>query len=305
MELKDLRYFVAVAEELHFGRAAARLHISPPPLTQRIKALEQALGVLLLKRTKRTVTLTAAGATLLGEARRLLVQAEGLAVTAQRAARGETGHLRAGVVGSAIFSQARDVQATLARRLPDVRLVWHELSSVEQMESLRENRLDLGLVTTAIAQEGVVLGRTIREPLVVALPSNHRLAARAAIPLQMLSNEVFILGARHLSPGLYDRVISACDAAGFSPDVDHQAGHMMTYISLVAIGAGVSLVPASMAKAGMAGVTFVRIRGPVPYSEVSLAWNPDNPSPVLARVLDLLNARVAPRGTTSRRPSSA
>jgi DNA-binding transcriptional LysR family regulator len=114
----------------------------------------------------------------------------------------------------------------------------------------------------------------------------------------MLSNEVFILGARHLSPGLYDRVISACDAAGFSPDVDHQAGHMMTYISLVAIGAGVSLVPASMAKAGMAGVTFVRLKGNVPYSEVSLAWSPANPSPVLARVLQLLKARYSRRGSS-------
>jgi DNA-binding transcriptional LysR family regulator len=288
MDLRDLRYFVAVAEELHFGRAAARLRISPPPLTQRIKALEQELDVLLLRRTKRSVALTAAGSALLVEARRLLIQADGLAATVHRAARGEIGHLRAGVVGSAIFSQARDVQATLARLLPDVRLVWHEMSSVEQMESLRDNRLDLGLVTASTAPEGVVLGRTIREPLVVALPSTHPLASRSTIALQMLRDEVFILGARHLSPSLYDRVISACAAAGFSPHVDHQAGHMMTYISLVAIGAGISLVPASMAKAGMAGVTFVRLKGPVPYSEVSLAWNPHNVSPVLARVLELL-----------------
>lgn len=288
MDLRDLRCFVAVAEELHFGRAAARLRISPPPLTQRIKALEQQLDVLLLKRTKRSVALTAAGSALLVEARRLLIQADGLAATVHRAARGEIGHLRAGVVGSAIFSQARDVQATLARLLPDVRLVWHEMSSVEQMESLRDNRLDLGLVSASTAPEGVVLGRTIREPLVVALPSTHRLASRSTIAMQTLRDEVFILGARHLSPSLYDRVISACAAAGFSPHVDHQAGHMMTYISLVAIGAGISLVPASMAKAGMAGVTFVRLKGPVPYSEVSLAWNPHNVSPVLARVLELL-----------------
>lgn len=288
MDLRDLRCFVAVAEELHFGRAAARLRISPPPLTQRIKALEQQLDVLLLKRTKRSVALTAAGSALLVEARRLLIQADGLAATVHRAARGEIGHLRAGVVGSAIFSQARDVQATLARLLPDVRLVWHEMSSVEQMESLRDNRLDLGLVSASTAPEGVVLGRTIREPLVVALPSTHRLASRSTIAMQTLRDEVFILGARHLSPNLYDRVISACAAAGFSPHVDHQAGHMMTYISLVAIGAGISLVPASMAKAGMAGVTFVRLKGPVPYSEVSLAWNPHNVSPVLARVLELL-----------------
>ena len=288
MDLRDLRSFLLVAEELHFARAAQRLHISPPPLTQRIKALEQQMGVLLFKRTRRSVALTAAGASLVEAARRLVHDAEQLPATVQRAARGETGQLRAGVSGSALFSQARELQALVASALPDVRIVWHELSSVEQLELLQQNRIDLALVSTAVAFQGLAVARTIREPFVVAMPSSHRFAAHRAIALERLKDEIFILGHRHLSPAAYDRVISACNTAGFSPIVDHQVGHLMTYISLVAIGAGVALVPVSMAKAGMAGVNFVRIKGKAPYSEVSLAWNTSNLSPLVGKVLELL-----------------
>ena len=304
MELKDLRCFVAVAEELHFGRAAARLHISAPPLTQRIKQLERELGVLLFHRTKRSVAISAAGAALLDEARLLLLHADSLVTTVHRAARGDAGHLRAGLIGSAVFLQGRNLQTEISRKLPGVRLVWHELSSVDQIQAIRQRRLDLGLVNTPIAHEGIALGFPIREPLAVAVPASHPLAKRTSVPLRNLRNEVFVLGARHLSPGFYDRIISACDAAGFSPTIDHQAGHMLTYLSLVAIGAGVSLVPSSMANAGLAGVRFLRIQGTAPYAEISLAWNPDDKSPMLARVLELFRLHVQRAPSSARHASS-
>jgi len=294
MELRDLRYFVAVAEELHFGRAAARLHISAPPLTQHIKRLESQLSVVLFNRTKRTVAITAAGSALLKEARQMLAQADSLAIAVQRAGRGETGQLRAGVIGSSIFSKARDLQTQMSRLLPDAHLVWYEMSSVEQVQAIQQKRLDLGLIITPIDHEGLVVRRAVREPLVAAIPSTHALAKRTSIPLRLLKDEVFILGARHISPGYYDRFISACNAAGFSPHVAHQASHMLTYISLVAIGAGVSLVPASMAKAGLSGVSFLRIQGKAPYSEVSIAWNPANNSPLLSRALAALKIPSLP-----------
>jgi DNA-binding transcriptional LysR family regulator len=310
MELRDLRYFVVLAEELHFGRAARRLSISAPPLTQRIKRLEAEVGVLLFKRTKRSVAITAAGVVLLVEARHILQQANGIVPALRRAARGETGTLRVGVIGSAIFSWARVVQEAMADRLPDVHVVWQELSSVAQVDALRQGRLDLGLVNTPIEHAGIKVGRPIREPLVAAMSVDHRLAGRRSIALEALRDEVFVVGARHLSPGYYDRFISACNAAGFTPNVDHQAGHMFTYISLVAIGAGVSLVPRSMASAGFTGVAYVRIANPALFVEVSPAWDPANPSPVLRRALTLLDfgseafhaRRRAPRIARATRP---
>jgi DNA-binding transcriptional LysR family regulator len=302
MELRDLRYFIAVAEELHFGRAAARLHISPPPLTQHIKRLEAMLDVSLFNRTKRSVALTPGGAALLVHARQLLAQADSLANIVQRASLGEAGYLRTGVIGSSIFSNARTLQALLAKRLPDVRLVWHELSSREQIEAIQRDRLDLGFIITPIDHEGLVVRAAIREPLVVVVPSSHPLAVRKSIRLESLKHEAFVLCPRHVSPGYYDRFISACNAAGFSPNVVHHAEHMLTYIGLVALGAGVSIVPASMIHSGIAGVSFLKILGTHPYSEVSLVWKPDNDSPVLARVLQAIEWPILPKRAGAYRP---
>lgn len=289
---------MVLAEELHFTRAAARLHMSPPPLTQRIKKLEAQTGVLLFHRTKRAVALTPAGLVLLDEARKLLQQASHVAPMLQRAARGEAGSIRVGVAGSAIFSHAKRMQREVSKHLPEVRLIWHELSSVEQIESIREKRLDVGLLNTPIEHRGVALGQPLREPLVAVMSTTHRLASRSTIELKALRDEVFIVGARHLSPGYYDRFISACNVAGFAPNVDHQAGHLFTYISLVSIGAGVSLVPASMADAGLAGVSYVRIRGSPLTSEVSLAWSKTDPSPVTTRVLRVMASAASSRAVS-------
>lgn len=285
MEIRDLRSFVAVAEELHFGRAAARLHISPPPLSQRIKSLEQQLGAQLFVRTKRSVALTPAGVILLTEARRLCQRVDELPRMTQRAARGEANEVRVGVVGAAIYSQARALVADMTRLVPDIRLVWRVLSSVEQLREIRENRLDLGLVNTPIEHDDVMIKPLVRERLVVVMPSTHKYAKRKSIPLRLLRDEVFVIGERHLAPIYYDRVIAAFNAAGISPMIEHQAQSIIAYIGLVAIGVGMSIVPASLTRMGLSGVVFVGIKDDVPASELSVAWNPKNISPVLELAL--------------------
>lgn len=291
MDPSDLRAFLAVAEELHFGRAATRLHITPPPLTRHIQRIERELGARLFDRTKRSVAITAAGKVLVEQARHLLALVESLPGQVQRAARGETGILRTGVISTALFSQARKLQTAIRRSLPDVRVAWHVLSSSEQVHAIRLDRLDLGFVNTPIEHEGLLLRRVLREPLVAALPSTHRLAARTSIPLLALKDEIFIVATRERVPSFYDRFISSCHAAGFEPKLEHQRQTMVSFLGLVAIGAGVSVVPASMMKVAVEGATFVRLQGAAPYSELSVAWSPKNAAPVLARALTLLTVR--------------
>jgi len=287
MSPADLHAFLAVAEELHFGRAAARLHVTPPPLTRHIQKLEREVGARLFERTKRSVALTSAGRVLVGEARRLLATLDGLPGLVQRAARGDTGTLRVGVISAALFSQARAFEAAMRRSLPHARIAWQVQSSAEQVEALRQNRLDLGFVHTPIEHEGLALRPVLRESLVVALPAAHRLAARRAVSLRALKDEVFVVATRDRVPSYYDRFIAACHTAGFEPRLEHQRQTMVNFLGLVAIGAGVTVVPASMMRVHVDGVTYVRLAGTGPFSELSAAWNPANTSPVLARALAL------------------
>jgi len=288
MEPADFRVFLAVAEELHFGRAAARLKITPPPLTRHIQRIERELGARLFDRTRRAVALTAAGAALVGEARRLLAQLEALPGHVLRAAGGDSGTLRAGVISAALFSQAPLLQAAVRKAMPAVHVEWHIESSADQVEAVRLGRLDLGFVHTPIEHEGLALRRVLREPLIVALPAAHPLAKRKTIPLRALENDVFIVATRERVPSYYDRFVAACHAAGFVPKLEHQRQTMVNFLGLVAIGAGVTVVPASVARIAVAGTIYVRLAGDVPYSELSVAWDPANPSPVLARALRLV-----------------
>lgn len=288
MSPTDLHAFLAVAEELHFGRAAARLHITPPPLTRHIQKLERELAAPLFVRTKRSVALTPAGHVLVEEARRLLATLDALPGQVQRAARGDTGVLRAGTISTALFSQARTFEAAMRKALPSVRIAWQVQSSAEQVDGLRHNRLDLGFVHTPIEHAGLALRRILRESLVVALPSAHPLARRRTITLRALEKETFIVADRDRVPSYYDRFIAACHAAGFEPRLDHQRQTMMNFLGLVAIGAGVTVVPVSVMRVSVAGVTYVKLAGAAPYSELSVAWSATNTAPVLERALRLL-----------------
>ncbi|GEP58011.1 LysR substrate-binding domain-containing protein [Reyranella soli] len=289
MNLRSLRCFLAVAEELHFGRAAKRLNLSQPPLTQHIKALEAELSVTLFHRTKRSVRITDAGTALLDEARRLVGQVDGLRHVVQRADKGRSGYLRAGFITSSVFTETHKLYATMSRGVPGVTVMWQEMNSSEQIEALHEDKIDIAFLHTPAQHPGLTARVIVRDPMVMAVPDGHRLAGRKRAALSDFALDDFVLPLRHMSPIFYDSIIAACRAAGISPTIPpHQPRNLLTILSLVSVGAGVSVVPSTLAASGFPGVTFMRIKGEAPVAEVSALWKPDNRSPVLKRALSAL-----------------
>jgi len=294
MELRHLRYFVAVAEELHFHRAATRLHISQPPLSQQIRALEREMGVTLLARNRRRVTLTAAGAAFLEDARAILAAVDRAAERAQGIARGSRGTLSIGFVGSAMFSP---ILPTILREFrgahPDVELVLRELPTTVQIASLVAGELDVGVLRPPVEEiDGQLELMTIqRERLVAALPFDHPLASRRRLRTADLRGEAFVILARREAPGLYAGLATAMgDAGGLGDDV-LEVAEMQTIISLVAGGFGVSLVPWSVGQVERAGVAFVPLSGPTPTIEMAIAWRSGSESPVRNEFLDVVRAQ--------------
>lgn len=263
MELRHLRYFVAVAEELHFGRAAARLGIAQPPLSQQIRQLEAELGVALLVRTRR-VALTEPGRVFLGEARAILQRVASAAVAAGRAARGETGTLAVGVVASATYGVVPRIFRTYRARHPDVALTLAVMSSGEQVAELRAGRIQLGIARPPFGDETLRAEALVDEPVVVALPGGHPLAARRALRLSALAAEPFVVFPRDRRPGWSDFVLGLCRAAGFEPRIADAATELATAMTLVAAGVGVTLVPASVQDLRRAGVDYRPIAAPAP-----------------------------------------
>lgn len=283
MELRHLNYFIAVAEELHFGRAASRLGIAQPPLSQQIRRLEEELGVLLLERSnRRQVKLTPAGAAFLHEARAAVAQAEQAVLAAQRAAQGQEGHLTVGVIGSVTFDLLPAILKTFHTRYPNVVLDLRELTSSEQLEALRQERLHVGFVRRGADVSDLHLEPLLTEPLVVALPEGHRLAARTRVSLQELAREPLILTPPHAGCGLIRELIfTACQEAGFSPRIAQQATQIQTIIGLVAGELGVTLVPASVQSFQRRGVVYRPLERPEPVVELSLARRPGERSPLV------------------------
>lgn len=289
MELRHLRYFVTVAEELHFGRAAERLAIAQPPLSQQIKALEEEIGVPLLSRTKRKVELTAAGKAFLAEARKILVHTDQAKRAALRASRGEVGQLEVGFVSSAVYGKVPSIFHQMRTRYPDIALVLQDLTSEEQVAAMKAHRLDVGLVRPPVPDaESLVMQIVWREPLVVALPNTHRLARLSRIPLEELAEEHFLMVPRHFGPGFYDLVIRSCAQAGFSPKVVQEARTAQTIVSLIAGGMGVSLVAASLQNFRRTGVVYRSINPPVPTTDLAVMWRPDDDSPALQSFLEVI-----------------
>lgn len=259
MELRHLRYFVAVAEEGHVTRAAERLGIQQPPLSQQIQALERELDVQLFRRKPRGVELTPAGRALFDEAKAILARAtEAIAVT-KRAARGEAGRIGLGFTCSASFHPfvPRAIRA-FRETHPLVAFTLEESGTTELVEALRAETIDAAFVRSSIgAVAELTVHPLLEEPMVVALPSGHRLAEPAApLALAVLAGETFILYRRPVGPGLHDAIIAACDRAGFSPTIGQEAPRMLSTFSLVAAGLGVSLVPQSMTRLEAEGVVY-------------------------------------------------
>ena len=264
MELRHLRYFVAVAEEGHVTRAAERLGIQQPPLSQQIRALETELEVQLFRRKPRGVELTQAGEALLGEARGILDRVEHATAATRRTARGEAGRIGLGFTSSASFHPLvpRAIRA-FREAHPLVALSLEEAGTAELVEGLSAERIDAAFVRSPIGPAAeLTVHSVLEEEMVAALPAGHRLAGNAAasrMPLADLAAETFILYRRPLGPGLYDAIIAACQRAGYSPQIGQEAPRMLSTLSLVAAGLGVTLIPASMQRLRVNGVAYRRL----------------------------------------------
>lgn len=282
MELRQLRYFIAVAEELHFRRAAARLHISQPPLSQQIARLEQELGCRLLSRTRRRVELTAAGEAFLRDARAMLDELDVAVATARRIEAGQAGLLRVNFVGSALLSIVPGIIQRFRRGRPNVEIELRERSTLEQLRALSGGLVDVGLVRPPIDTDDVLAAEVVmRERTVAAIPSGHPLARRARISLRSLAAEPLILFPREQAPGFHDLLTGRLAATGTSPHVVQYAPEMTTIIGLVAAGIGVSPVPASVARLGLDGVTYRPLTG-APDTELLAVTRASDDSPLVA-----------------------
>lgn len=293
MELRHLRYFVTVAEELHFGRAAQRLQMAQPPLSQQIRQLEAELDVQLLYRTKRTVRLTDAGQVFLQEARHLLIQADQAIAIAQRADRGEVGRLILGFVGSATDSILPVILKAFRQRFPNVQLILDEMTTAEQVEALHNNRIQLGFLRLPLNDENLILETVLQESLVVALPEAHPLATQTHVSLVSLAEQPFVLSPRHLGAGFYDQIYSLCQQAGFTPQVAQEAIGMPTIVSLVAAELGVALVPASLQNWQRVGVVYKPLADSTPQIELAIAWRQTDTSPVLHQFIEQTRATIS------------
>lgn len=279
VELSDLRLLVVLAEELHFGRAAARLRLSQPGLSYRVQRLEEALGYQVVTRDRRGITLTPGGAALLHGAQRLLAEADRVIEDAARVAGGEAAALRVGVVGAALYNLVPQALRQLREDHPELRLVLTEAKTTAQVAALSAGTLDIGVLHLPLPA-GVRL-RTrmlLRDPVGVAVPAEWPLASKPTVKLADLADAPFVMFARELETATYDRHIAACVAAGFAPRVVQHATGIQTVLSLVAGGVGAAFIAASAA-AGWArpGVTFLRIAGNGPELITGAAWRADAP----------------------------
>ena len=271
-DLRQLRHFVAVAERLHFGRAAAALHISQPPLSRSIRDLETRIGATLLARTRRKVELTPEGARFLEEARRLLAQLEHAVLEVGRMAVGG-GRLRLGFVSLADYGVLPNLLKAYKAARPGVALALREMLSPDQAAALAAGELDFGLLLPPVAGTNLEYIVVQRERFVAALPSRHRLArARGRIAMRELATEAFVMAPREIAPGLHDVVADLARRAGFAPRVAQEAIQMQTVVSLVSSGMGVAVVPASVANLGRRGVAYREIADAHPRLDLWLAW---------------------------------
>ena len=274
IELRHLRYFIAVAEELHFGHAAARLNISQPPLSQQIQILEQQIGARLFARTNRSVSLTEAGRQFLADSRQILSQVDDAAARAARLHHGETGELRIGFTSSAPFIKAvSDTLSTFRRRYPDVHIQTRETNTREQIVPLNEGALDLGLMRNTQLPDTLAWERVLREPLLAMVPRDHPLASQPRVSLRELAREPFVFFDPHVGTGLYDDILGLMRRYDLTPAITQEVGEAMTIIGLVAAGLGVSILPASFRRVQLLEMCWLPIEEQDAVSEMWLVWS--------------------------------
>ncbi|MGB3127294.1 MAG: LysR substrate-binding domain-containing protein [Pseudomonas sp.] len=296
MELRHLRYFIAVAEELHFGRAAQVLGISQPPLSQQIQALEREVGARLFERTNRRVELSEAGRLFLQEARLVLAQVDKAADVARRAQLGELGELKIGFTSSAPFNSSIP-QAIFAFRqaFPAVHLNLQEMSSTEVAESLVDESIQVGLMRPLPLPDSLSVIELMREPLVAVLNAGHPLVegSERGLHLAQLADEPFVFFPRTYGSGLYAQLLSLARDAGFSPHFAQEAGEAMTIIGLVAAGLGVSVLPASYQRIRIDGVVYRTLLDQEAVTAVWLVQRKGTQTPMAKAFVELLTRKAA------------
>jgi DNA-binding transcriptional LysR family regulator len=290
MQIRRFRYFIAVAEELHFGRAAERLHIAQPPLSQQIQRLEQELGLVLFDRNRHSVHLTKAGAELLVEARRAVAQSDRVISVARDIRTGESGRVRIGFVGSALYAGVPAMIRELRQAAPDIRISASEMETGAQLVAINNDVIDLGVVRTPLSTNELAVHAITTDDLIVALPHDHRLARSQTLDLSQLADESFVFFKPDEGRGFWEVVISACAAAGFTPRVEYEADHIHTMVGMVAAGIGVSLVPEPVKALNLWGVRYVPLTPPVPRLPLALAWDARRSFAALDRVVEVLTS---------------
>jgi DNA-binding transcriptional LysR family regulator len=305
MQIDQLRYFVAVAGELHFRRAAERLHISQPPLSFHIKALEQEVGTQLLNRNTRQVSLTEAGAAFLVRAKRILADLAEAADEVKRISTGQAGSLRIGFTISTSFHPFFcDSVFRYRRAYPEVMVRLSEFVSERQIDVLLEGRLDVGFLRGRFDQvAGLTMSALTREALVLALHRSHPLASKARVSTTSLRTEPFISYPANAGVGIFRQILALCERAGFEPRVIQEALEPSVIIGLVAAGLGVAIVPSSVQSIGIADVVFVPLDDPEAVATLYLAYRSDDDSPRVRAFAHLVTQVCSPTASISRRGS--
>ncbi|MFQ1062507.1 LysR family transcriptional regulator [Bordetella trematum] len=300
MDLRQLKYFVVLAEELHFRRAAARLAISQPPLSSAIKQLEEELGTPLFVRTTKTVALTYAGQAFYPEALKVMAQLQSACAITREVGAGKRGYLRIGFVGGMLLRGLPELVQTYAAINPEVIVSLREMSSAEQIKAIAHGQMAAGFLHAGVLPPQLD-GRVIRhEPFVACVPQNHPLARRSRIELQQLAEEDMVLFARDASPAYYDTVVALCMEAGFSPRVRHEVTHWLTALLLISRGSGVAIIPDAYVRSGLAGVQYLHIHAAKPRSLAHFAWKRSAQDPLLHDFSDYVRRHYEGQSDTVR-----
>ena len=290
IDLRQLRYFTAVAEELHFGRAAERLGMAQPPLTQQIQKLERELGYALFARNSRRTQLTEAGRVLLESARRLLSSFDEALEQTRRAGRGETGQIKVGTPPSVMLTRLPAAIRKYRQRFPDIRFTLREASTSAILRELESGALDLGFLREVEPGGGLASEIVMREAFHAVLPASHPLAGKPRLALRNLAGEPFVLFPRQLGEAFYDRVIGLCSEAGFAPRVVQEATQWQSVVTFVETGMGVSIAPAGVTRFRWKGVVYRPLPGAT--TTVYAAWQGRNTLPAVSRFLNLIRVEL-------------
>lgn len=290
VELRQLRYFVAVAEELNFTRAAERLNIAQPPLSRQIQSLEKSLGVKLLDRKNRQVSLTPAGKVFWGECKNILQGMEQSIQLARRVAMGEVGRLRVGFESVTNSNTILKIIRQFHTDFPGVELEMQEMSSGKQVAALKRKHLEVGLIDPIVATAEIACVSLVKESLMVVLPETHPLAEMMEIKLEELAADLWVTGRNDGNCGLLIRTLAACQEAGFYPQIRQEANDMQMMLSFIASGFGVGLLPISACTLARPGIRFVPLVDPVPEIEVAIARLSETTSPIIDSLLQTVQA---------------